>query len=467
MRGYQILRRIITVCIVILTAFFSFMNSALAAPVYSGELKPYSVLLIDADSGAVLVNQNENEQIEPASTTKIMTCILALESKSLDDEVTISGNAAGTSGSSLDLVEGEVVKMGDLLSGMMMESGNDAATAVAEFVGGDVETFVGMMNAKAQVLGMAGTHFANPHGKHSDDNDHYSTATDMGILARYAMTNPKFTAIVDQESYTMPATNKRQEKTYNNTCFLMRSDKESYYPYATGGKTGSTEYAGACLVAMASNDEMDLICLIFKDESTDGADRWSLAKSLFDFGFNSYSTVDVQTLLDKAAQVQVQIENYASSDESDGLLEFVGPQTAGTFVTLDKTVVSGILDGTDTVQSETAYSKSLQAPVLKGDVLGTVTYKSASTGEELYSGSLIASRDVLQAGAEPDASGGTAVTLMDPIDVEELKTDPAIYYWLLIPGALIVFLVVRLLAVNKRKRKRFNKRRPHYSYRIK
>ena len=144
-----------------LTTLFGFTGTALAENSgYTGDLSSYgAVLLIDADSGVVLANHNENERIEPASTTKIMTCILALENSDLNAEVTISEKAAGVSGSELKLQEGEKVKMSDLLGGMMMESGNDAATAVAEFISGDVEKFVELMNAKAQALGMAGTHF--------------------------------------------------------------------------------------------------------------------------------------------------------------------------------------------------------------------------------------------------------------------------------------------------------------------
>ena len=281
------------------------------------------------------------------------------------------------------------------------------------------------------------------------------------------MKNPSFVEIVDRDSYTMPASNKRGEQVYKNTNFLMRQDKDAYYAYAKGGKTGSTTEAGACLVAAASNDSMNLICLIYKDESTEGVNRWTLAKSLFDYGFNEFSTVDVQTLLEKAEPVKTQIENYASTDEGDGLLQFQGPSSPGTLTTLKKATVDGILNGTDTIEAETSYSKSLEAPILKDDVLGTVTYKSKATGEVIYTGNLIASRDVLQAGAEPDANGGTAVTVAQPVDIEKIKPNDGIYYWLIIPGALIVFLVVRLVTVQRRKRKRFNKRRPHYSYRIK
>jgi D-alanyl-D-alanine carboxypeptidase (penicillin-binding protein 5/6) len=437
---------------------------------YTGDLSGYgAVLLIDANSGTVLVSHNADGQIEPASTTKIMTCILALENAKLDDEVTISEKAAGASGQSLGLAKGETVKMSDLLNAMMMYSGNDAAVAVAEHVSGDVTTFVDMMNAKAQALDMKNTHFVNPNGLH--DDNHLSTAEDMAKLTQYAMKNAEFMNIVKQESFTMPQSDKRMEKTYDNTNHLMDKEDSDYYSYATGVKTGSTSAAGACLVATATKDGMNLICLIFKDESEDGVNRWSLSKSLFDYGFDNYTTVDVQTLLAKAPSVQIQIENYAAGDKGDGLLTFEAPSSPGTLVTVKKSTAQGILDSTDTeaIEAVPAYDDTkLTAPILKGDVLGTVTYKNKATGDELYTGPLIASRDIAEAGAEPDASGGTAVSVMPAVSMEDInKHDGDIFYWLIPPGILIAVLVWRLVTVQHRKRKRFSKKRPHYSYRIK
>ena len=446
----------------------SFAGSVLAAaPQYDGEVAPYAVMLVDAASGYEMYAKNKDERIEPASTTKIMTCILALESGlGMDTKVTVSEDASDARGSSLDLEEDEIVELGDLLHGMMMVSGNDAAIAVAEAVSGDVAKFADLMNSKAQALGMNNTHFVNPHGMH--DEEHVTTASDMAKLMQYAMKNPAFMEIIDRESYTMPQSNKQSQKVKNNTNSIMLSGKDAYYPYATGGKTGSTEQAGGCLVVSASNDDMNLICLIFKDDSSNGKNRWPLAKNLFDFGFNNYVTIDLQQLLNKAEPVKVQIENFASTDENDGLLVFEGPQSPGTYATIDKELAEGILNGTDSIEAVPEYTSTLQAPILKGDVLGTVTYRSKSTGDEIHTGNLIATRDVLQAGAEPDASGGTAVTVVQPVNIEEIKkSDGNVLYWLIIPAGLIVFLVVRLLTVTRRKRKRFSKKRPHYSYRIK
>jgi len=436
---------------------------------YSGDLSSYgAVLLMDADSGYVLVSHNETGQVEPASTTKIMTCILALESGKMDDEVTISEKAARASGQKLDLVQGETLPMSVLVNAMMIHSGNDAAVAIAEHVAGDVSSFVDMMNAKAQALGMNDTHFTNPSGLH--DENHLTTAADMAKLVQYAMKNQSFRDIVSQESFTLPRTDKRVEKEFKNTNFLLRRDREdAYYSYATGVKTGDTTQAGKCLAASATKDGMNLICLIFRDMSIEGDKRWAEARALFEYGFQNFTTLDIQTLLDKAPPVRVQVQNYSPADASDGLLTFEAPSSPGTLVTVKKETARDILSSSDNdaIEAVPAYDESkLTAPILKGDVLGTVTYKSRATGEVLYTGALIASRDVREAGSEPGASGGTAVSVMPAVSVEEIsKHDGDIYYWLIVPGVLIGLLVWRLVTEQRRKRKRF-KRRPHYSYRI-
>ena len=438
---------------------------------YPGDLSSFgAVLLMDADSGRVLVSRNESMQIEPASTTKIMTCILALESGKMNDAVTISDKAVRAAGQKLELVKGETLPLSALVNAMMMYSGNDAAVAIAEHVAGDVDTFVDMMNAKAQALGMNNTHFANPSGLH--DDEHLTTAADMAKLVQYAMKKPDFRDIVSQESFTLPRTDKRVEKVFRNTNFLLRKDKpDAYYAYATGVKTGDTMQAGKCLVASASKDGMNLICLIFKDTSENGQKRWSEAKALFEYGFDNYTTLEVQKLLDKAPPVRVQVENYSPMDESDGLLTFEAPSSPGTLITVKKSTAQSILESkdADAIEAVPFYDdEKLTAPILKGDMLGTVTYRCKATGEELYTGALIASRDVREAGSEPGASGGTAVSVMPAVNVEEIsKHDDSIYYWLIVPGVLIALLIWRLVTEQRRKRKRFGKRRPYYSYRIK
>lgn len=467
------MRRITSICLGVLIVFVLFTSIALASDYsieYEGTVNANAVMLLDANTGSILYEKNPDQQIRPASTTKILTCIVALENSDPDEEVLVSRHAAGISGSTLDIAEGEKIDMEDLLNGMMMVSGNDAATAVAEHIADSVADFLVMMNAKAQEIGMDSSEFHSVHGK--DTDDHFVTASDMSKLMLYAFENKEFMEIVGKSKYTMPTTNKNSERTKESTNHLMLSDDSGYYRYATGVKTGSTPEAFKCLVATASKDDMDLICLIFGDDTSDGSERWTLAQDLFEFGFDNFTTVDMQSFLDMAKPIQAQVENYAENDSGEGLIEFVAPVTTGKSITIEKDILTALQDGSDSIETLETYDvpEPLQAPIMEGEVLGTVTYNSKETGTEIHSENLIAARDVYETGTGPNASGGTAVVTMPPADLDEAltqKDNAGIWWWLLLPGGLVVFLVLRLIRVNKRKHKRFKKRRPHYSYRIK
>ena len=460
------MKRLVLFFVTFLFVLTVFLGTASAAESFDYNSKVSVAMLVDADSGEVLfATDNIDEKIHPASTTKIMTCILAIESADLDADVTISPDAVNPGGSKIELVANETINMKDLLTGMMVESGNDAALAVAIHMAGSVSAFVDKMNEKAAVLGMTNTHFANPHGK--DDDEHLTTARDMSLLAQYAFKNPTFMDIVDTETFDMK---KQKAKLLKNTNLLIRQDEDAYYRYATGMKTGSTKAAGRCLVASATKDDMNLICLMFGDPDENGPNRWPLAKKLFDYGFDSYTTTDVASLLKDTEPVQVQVESYAANDESSGLIQFDTDKLSDVYKTLDKDVMSKILDGTYTIAVTKSLSDDITAPIAEGDLLGAVTYTCAETQDILYSGDLIAPRDVIASGMEPDASGNTAVETMPPVAPGKLvrdKDNALAWIWLIIPIGLIVFLVIRLITVNKRKRRRFKKRRPHYSYRIK
>ena len=465
------MKKVTAVCLVVLLMSMLFAGNALAFMNYTGSTQftgsvegAGAVMLFDADSGTILFQKNIDQKIEPASTTKIMTLVLALENGNMDDIVTVSSKAAGQLGSTLipKLKNGEEVVFEDLINGMMMASGNDAAMAVAEHLGDTVDGFVTMMNAKASELGMTNTHFVTPHGLH--DPDHVTTARDMAMLTQYALHNPQFVKIVNQKSYTMPKTNSNGERVVQNTNKLMQPDEPYYYQYATGVKTGSTktQYSGDCLVSSASKDGMNLVCLIFKTEEGNPL-RWTLSKDLFEWGFTNFKTVDLVTLMEKAEPLQAVVENAAASDS--GVLEFNAPEAGTIFVTLNKAVADAILNGTDTIKTEMVFDQNpLHAPITKDDVVGTVVYKSAGTDTTLYSGSLIASRDIPVAGADSNVSGATAVGTQRPMLPEEVtkKSNGSVWWWLLLPGALIALLVVGLLTVNRRRHKRFKHRQPHY-----
>ena len=238
-----------------------------------------STVLINADTRQVLYADNAKEKRGMASTTKIMTAIVALENGNTTDVFTVSENAQNQEGSSIYLRTGEKVTLSDLLYGLMLNSGNDAAIAIAEGVAGDVDYFVNMMNEKARELGCTDTHFANPNGL--DDGEHYSTAYDMAIIMSYAMKNEEFRNIV--------ATREHQIKTESAQTFLRNHNKLLWqYEYCIGGKTGYTKATGRCFVSCAQKDGIQTVAVTLDDR-----EDWKDHIALHNFGFDKLKMVNV------------------------------------------------------------------------------------------------------------------------------------------------------------------------------
>jgi D-alanyl-D-alanine carboxypeptidase (penicillin-binding protein 5/6) len=193
-----------------------------------------SAILIEASTGRVLLEQNAYERMPMASTTKLMTAILALEKCDTEETVVVSENASGIEGSSIWLSAGEHMSLSDMLFGLMLSSGNDAAIAVAEHVAGSVTDFVAMMNAKAAEIGAYDTHFANPNGLHADD--HYTTAFDLSLICAYAMRNPYFCEIVKTQYKTIPWEGHEWDRVVKNKNKLLWN-----YEGGNGIKTGYTD----------------------------------------------------------------------------------------------------------------------------------------------------------------------------------------------------------------------------------
>ncbi|HHT28444.1 MAG TPA: D-alanyl-D-alanine carboxypeptidase [Firmicutes bacterium] len=237
----------------------------------------HAAILFENTTGTVLYGKNEHVRRSPASLTKIMTALLAFESGRMDDTVTISRRAAGLGGSSLYLKEGQQIPLRELMYGMLLRSGNDAAVAVAEHIAGSVSAFVGMMNQRADELGATNTRFANPHGL--DAHNHYSTAFDLTMLSRTALWHKDFAEIVGTVDHTY------EEKgiTWRNTNRLLWS-----YTGAEGIKTGTTGQAGNCLAAAASREGMQLITVVLGS-----ANRWRDTTTLLDYGFDNFDKVVV------------------------------------------------------------------------------------------------------------------------------------------------------------------------------
>ena len=241
--------------------------------------------IYDRASGTCIYGKNENKQTAMASTTKIMTAIIVLENcKNLDEVVTISAKAAGTGGSRLGLKKDDQVTVNDLLFGLLMRSGNDAAVALANYTAGSVENFANMMNKKAQELGLVNTHFVTPHGL--DNPNHYTTAYELAKLADYALKNSVFSTIVKTKYVTIKINN--QPKELKNTNELLLADVEGVY----GVKTGFTGNAGRCLVTSVKRNNMDLIIVVLGADTR--KDRAKDTLKLIDYAFKEFKMKSIE-----------------------------------------------------------------------------------------------------------------------------------------------------------------------------
>ncbi|HYE83824.1 MAG TPA: D-alanyl-D-alanine carboxypeptidase family protein [Clostridia bacterium] len=237
-----------------------------------------AAVIMDVNSGRVLYSKNMNEKLPMASTTKIMTTLVAVESGRLEEKVTVSKKASYTEGSSIYLREGEKHTVIDLLYAIMLRSGNDAAVAVAEHIGGSVEGFAALMNRKAKEIGAENTQFANPHGL--DNAGHYTTAHDLALITSYALKNPVFASIVSSKKKTIegPPNEGWDRVMINKNKMLWQFDG------GNGVKTGFTKKAGRCLVSSATRNGMQLVCVVLNC-----GPMWNESAALLEYGFSNYT----------------------------------------------------------------------------------------------------------------------------------------------------------------------------------
>ena len=257
-------------------------------PIKEPDVNSRACVVIDRKTNSVLFGKNENSKKKMASTTKIMTATIIIEKCNLTDTIEISKKAAGTGGSRLGLKTGDKITVLDLLYGLMLRSGNDAAVALAEYAGGDINGFAELMNAKALELGLTNTHFETPHGL--DSNEHYTTAYELALLSNYALNNPTFAKIVGTKNYTI--TINGSPKDLSNTNELL-GNMEGVY----GIKTGFTNGANRCLVTACKKNNMDIICVVL------GADtkkfRTIDSIKLINYVFNNFVVYDLESFVNK------------------------------------------------------------------------------------------------------------------------------------------------------------------------
>lgn len=248
------------------------------------DLSARAAVLIDGKSGKVLFEKNKDERLPMASTTKIMTGLLACESKKMKKVVTVSPVASGTEGSSLWLEPGEKQTLENLTYGLMLRSGNDAAVAIAEYLGGSTEAFALMMNERAKKIGVQNTGFQNPNGL--DAEGHFTTAYDLALISREAMKNKKFRKIVSTKSKTIPWESSEWDRSLtNHNKMLWR------YEGCNGIKTGFTKKSGRCLVTSAKRGKTELICV-----TLNAPDDWNDHTKMLDYGIETLGVTEEKTV---------------------------------------------------------------------------------------------------------------------------------------------------------------------------
>ena len=388
----------------------------------TGHLFAESALLVDRDTGEVLMSKNSKVRMFPASTTKIMTLILGIESGiGLDEKVTIPAEAADVpEGSSvIPIKPGDVMTWRDLLYSFMATSGNDGANAVAVLVDGSIEAFVDHMNQKAAELGLTGTHYVNAHGYH--DPSHYTTAEDLATLSRYAMENETFRDAVAQPKWLVTVTRGGQTKSGEivSRNSLLQSGEKYYYPYCNGIKTGHHAKAGWCFVGSAERDGMRLICVVLNCAGE--MDKWVDAARLFEYGFTRYREMPASELLERAAGAfnTVEIEGAAPGD-GELLLNLYDIDDGGATMRVIEGSEASLNRCADALaqSAEITWNRELTAPVAAGEILGNIHCATPDGGE--VKAILFASRDV------PTAPTQAPVTVTEaPEPVQPVATAQA------------------------------------------
>ena len=327
-------------------------------------LTAVSAVLIDQASGKVIYEKDMNDEHYPASTTKVLTALLALENMELDYKITLPDDYVNVGETNIGLRAGARQTAEELLMATMLYSANDAAQALAIGVAGSEQAFVDMMNQRVAELGLQHTHFANPHGLHSED--HYTSAYDLAMIARAAMDNPDFRRIVTTESFVVRRLNGEENFTVNNRNGLLNQ-----FEFADGIKTGYTRQAGNCIVASATKNDMQLIAVLLNSSNI-----FDESQTLLEWGFdNSQHTLFVDANTVKAS---VKVLNGGRSEVE---------------VLTEKPLYSVMRsDEATNVQESLDLPDSIPAPIHRGEVIGSVTY--TDDNGYTYSTNLLAAKDV-------------------------------------------------------------------------
>jgi D-alanyl-D-alanine carboxypeptidase len=351
------------------------------------EIEARSAIVMDADTGAILYSKLMDEKRYPASITKIMTCLLALENSSMDDIVTFTeeGIKEAYAGSSNCVpVLGEEFTMEQALNIMMLKSANDMATQIGVQIGGSVEGFTQMMNDRAAQLGCTGTHFNNSNGL--PDENHYSTAHDFALIMQECIKNDDFRRITSTAVVTIPPTNKTStERIYQNHCALVVPNDSRYYEYCIGGKTGYTDSAWRTLVSAAEKDGRRLVCVTMKCATKQD---FPDTVALFEYGFNNFSVQEVNRTVDGYKEtgkvtlpVNATIDNTWTKDDGNGKLTYYyEDQVVGYGERTKESIFSGKDDKKDNGTTDTVEGQDVSAQGEASDSPVTEETKRSGSG---------------------------------------------------------------------------------------
>ena len=327
----------------------------------NGGISAKSYILMEATTGRVVDSKNEHLKLPIASTTKMMSALIALEQKELDQLFVVDSDAIMVEGSSMGLVEGDQASLFALANGMLLSSGNDAANAAAVNIGGSIEEFAGMMNRRAAELGMENSNFITPSGLH--DEEHYSTSYDMALLARAGLQNELFASICSQSKAKVEFGNPPYTRYLTNHNRLVKE-----YRGCIGVKTGFTKKAGRCLVSAATRDGVTLICV-----TLNASNDWQDHTQLLDYGFSVVSPVELPISYE-----DIKLPVVGSTQKTVGV------------VPLDKAY--GCVQPNDQLMQEVYADKFYYTPIKKGDIMGEIRH--LYNGTVVATTPLIASQDV-------------------------------------------------------------------------
>jgi len=363
---------------------------------YQDQLYALSAILMTQDKGEVIFEKDADTIRYPASMTKILTVLLGIMFvDDLDQKVVVSQTAVDvpSDSSTMYLKADEEVRFIDILYGTMLLSANDGANVIAETVSGDIPHFISLMNESAAAFGCLNTHFVNAHGYH--DDNHFSTARDIAIIAREAMKNEQFREIAGTVTYQIPRSNKQRARTITTKSEYMLTGTEEkpnkyYYEYASGIKTGSHSRSGYCFAGAASRNGVDLISVVMY---TGKRARWADTIKLMNYGFSQYMSVTPVDLYNMNP-ITIETSNYSTSDPNRGKVQLICVPLSGTSSAEIVTTKSEIKRMADNLKDLVLiqYTRDFQAPVTAGEQMGTMTYFPEHGDPAVYS--LNASRSI-------------------------------------------------------------------------